>query len=48
MVAEHGETLRPDVVARNPKGATNAGKARLLVQIYPATQELEKPLRDRH
>ena len=47
-IAEHGETLRPDVVVRNPEGATNAGKARLLVQIYPAIQDLEKPLHGRH
>ena len=43
-IAEHGETLRPDVVVRNP----DAGKARLLIQTYPPTQDLEKPLHGRH
>src|SRR5208337_1799071 len=47
-IAEHGETLRPDLVVRNPGGVTNAGNARLLVQIYPAAQDLEKPLFGRH
>jgi len=47
-IAEHGETLRPDFVVRNPEGVSNAGKARLLVQIYPSTQDLEKPLFGRH
>ena len=47
-IAEHGETLRPDIVVRNPEGVPNAGKARLLVQIYPPTQDLEKPLHGRH
>jgi hypothetical protein len=43
-VAEHGETLRPDVVVRNPDG----GKARLLIQVYPAAQDPEKPIIGRH
>ena len=47
-IAEHGETLRPDVVVRNPEGVPDAGKARLLVQTYPPTQDLEKPLHGRH
>jgi len=48
-IAEHGETLRPDLIVRNPEGVPNAGKARMLVQVYPATQEdLEKPLHGRH
>jgi hypothetical protein len=47
-IAEHGETLRPDVIVRNPEGVPNAGKARMLVQVYPATQDLEKPLHGRH
>jgi hypothetical protein len=44
-VAEHGETLRPDIVVRNPDGA---GKARLLIRTYPPTQDLEKPITGRH
>ena len=47
-IAEHGETLRPDLVIRNPNGGQDAGKARLLVQVYPSTQDLEKPLHGRH
>ena len=47
-IAEHGETLRPDVVVRNPEGVPDAGKPRLLVQIYPPTQNLEKPITGRH
>jgi hypothetical protein len=47
-VAEHGETLRPDFVVRNPDGAADAGKARLLVQTYPCKQELEKPVAGKH
>ena len=47
-IAEHGETLRPDVVVRNPEGVPDAGKARLLIQTYPPTQDLEKPLHGRH
>ncbi|MCT7953082.1 restriction endonuclease [Ancylothrix sp. C2] len=43
-VAEHGETLRPDWVIVNPQGTADAGKPRLLVQIVPAQQDLEKPL----
>jgi len=47
-IAEHGETLRPDLIVRNPEGVANAGKARLLVKIYPATQDIEKPLHGLH
>lgn len=43
-VAEHGETLRPDWVIVNPQDTPNAGKPRLLVQIVPAEQDLEKAL----
>jgi hypothetical protein len=42
--AEHGETLRPDWVVVNPKGTPGEGTPRLLVQIVPAEQDLEKPL----
>src|SRR5438067_1081909 len=37
-------TLRPDFVVRNPEGLPDAGKVRLLVQIYPPTQDLDKPI----
>ena len=47
-VAEHGETLRPDFVVRNPERVPNAGKARLLVQAYPLGQNLDKPIAGKH
>jgi len=47
-IAEHGETLKPDFVVRNPDGAPNAGMPRLLIQAYPASQDLEKPIAGRH
>ena len=47
-IAEHGETLRPDIVVRNPEGMPEAGKARLLIQTYPPTQDVEKPIPGRH
>ena len=43
-IAEHGDTLRPDWVVVNPKGTPGEGTPRLLVQIVPAEQDLEKPL----
>ncbi|MEG4856473.1 restriction endonuclease [Microcoleus sp. K1-B6] len=43
-VAQQGETLRPDWVIVNPQETPNAGRPRLLVQIVPAEQDLEKPL----
>ncbi|MBV8129423.1 MAG: hypothetical protein JO114_17395 [Planctomycetaceae bacterium] len=47
-ISEHHETLRPDVVVRNPEGVPNAGKPRLLAQVYPPEQNLEKPITGRH
>jgi len=61
-ISEHGETLRPDVVVRNPLereawgvegGAKNPPRPtphapRLLVQVYPPEQNLEKPIAGRH
>ncbi len=47
-ISEHGETLRPDVVVRNPESVPGAGKPRLLVQVYPPEQNLEKPITGRH
>jgi hypothetical protein len=41
-VQEHGETLRPDYAIMH------GGKPHLLVQVYPARQDLERPLTDRH
>lgn len=43
-VREHAEVLKPDLVIKNPAGRTDAGKARLFVQVYPASQHLEKPV----
>jgi hypothetical protein len=43
-IAEHNETLRPDLAVITPSGRSDAGKPRLLVQIYPKKQDLEKPL----
>ena len=35
-------------MVRNPEGVPNAGKPRLLVQVYPPAQNLEKPIPGRH
>jgi len=43
-VAEHGELLRPNIIIKNPDGGPNGGKPRLLIQIYPAGQDLSKPV----
>jgi len=43
-VREHDEILRPDLVIMTPAGRTDAGKAQLFVQIYPANQDLQKPV----
>ncbi len=50
-VAEHGETLRPDLVVRNPEGATTAGKRRASCShpdLSLPRKASKKPLRDRH
>jgi hypothetical protein len=47
-IAEHGEILRPDVIVRNPAQSPHAGQARLLIQMYPLTQGVEKPVAGRH
>ncbi len=47
-IALHGEVLRPDVLVRNPEGVPNTGKPRLLVQIHPSQQDLERPIVGRH
>jgi len=40
--AEHGETLRPDWMLINSSGTENEAKPRLLIQIFPSNQDLEK------
>jgi hypothetical protein len=47
-IAEHGERLRPDIVVRNPNGGPKPETPRLLVQVYPMQQDLEKPVLGRH
>ena len=47
-ISEHGEVLRPDAVVRNPEGVPQAGKSRLLVQVHPVEQDLERPVAGRH
>lgn len=46
-LAEHRETLPPDLVIANPAGFPNPGASRLLVQILPASQDLDGTLPDR-
>ena len=46
-VAEHGETLRPDIVVVNPQGGTDPGKPRLLIQTYPLPG-LDSPVAEKH
>jgi hypothetical protein len=41
-LAEHGETLAPDLAVVNPAGVADAGKPRLLVQIYAAAHDLRR------
>ena len=44
--ATYGETLRPDYIVNAPQGAdsTYSPKIRLLVQVYPRSQSLTKPV----
>lgn len=42
--AEHGETLRPDWMLINSSDVENEAKPRLLIQILPSNQDLEKRL----
>jgi len=44
-VREHGETLRPDLAVLDPGGGQ---RPRLLIQILPPEQNLDKPLAGRH
>ncbi len=43
-MALHGETLRPDLYIASPPDHPGGAKNRLLVQIVPPSQDLEKPL----
>lgn len=43
-VPEQGETLRPNLVIKNLGNGPDAGKPRLLIQTYPSTQALIKPV----
>jgi methylase of polypeptide subunit release factors len=47
-VAEHAETLRPDVVVRNPGDGSVGNRPRMLIQTYDPTQDLERPISGRH
>jgi hypothetical protein len=45
-VAQHHETLRPDLVIVEPPGRPSAGRPRVLIQIVPRHQNLEKALEE--
>jgi hypothetical protein len=46
---KHGsETIRPDFLIKIPDGVPNAGKARMLVQLYPAGQDLHGSIPLKH
>src|SRR6266508_413366 len=47
-VPEHGETLAPDLVIRTPDGRDDAGSPRLLIQVYPPGQGVERAVAGRH
>jgi hypothetical protein len=47
-MAEYGEILRPELALVGPMGSELAGKAQLLVSIYPAEQSLDKPVIGKH
>jgi hypothetical protein len=47
-VSEHGETLRPDFLVRNPADVPNPGRPRLLIQTYSPEQNLDRPVAGRH
>ncbi len=46
-MSEYGEVLRPSMAILPSKGAASP-KPRLLIQIVAPSQDLEKPLRDKH
>ncbi|WP_242392201.1 Eco57I restriction-modification methylase domain-containing protein [Anaeromyxobacter oryzisoli] len=43
-IAEHGEKLRPDLVAVEPPGRPKAGRGRVLVLVFPPGQDLDRSL----
>jgi hypothetical protein len=53
MIAEHGETLRPDAVVveaastLTPALSLEGRGSRMLIQVYPPEQDLERPISDR-
>ena len=47
-ISEHGETLRPDFLVRNPDDVPNPGKPRLMIQTYSSEQNLDRPVAGRH
>ncbi|MGO9113492.1 MAG: hypothetical protein ACLP9L_30035 [Thermoguttaceae bacterium] len=47
-ISEHGETLRPDFLVRNPDDVPNPGKPRLMIQTYSSEQNLNRPIAGRH
>lgn len=44
-VLEHGETLSPDYVVVEPKGAKDEGAPRMLIQVVPYDQDLDRPVK---
>jgi hypothetical protein len=48
VMAEYGETLRPDLAVVAPSGHPSAGKTQLLLQLYPPAQSLDAPVSGRH
>jgi hypothetical protein len=44
-ITGHTDVVRPDFVVRNPSKPQGDGKARMLVQVYPCEQDLDKPIR---
>ncbi len=45
-LAEHNEKISPEIALVNPEGRTNAGKARLLLAIWPFGQDLVGQTKD--
>jgi hypothetical protein len=45
---EQGEVLRPDLALVAPAGTESAGRAQLLISIYPAEQALDRPVVGKH
>ena len=45
LVAEHRETLRPDIIVRDPTNGND--QPRVLIKSYPVDQALDKPVKGR-